>query len=296
MINLPEVQYRPINESRIDDMLRQNNLDWDVETQPLFLAQGQQTPFFGVVCQDNQEVFQTVSKQYEPIQNRDLVELGLQIADLTNSEIEVSRSLKGGAVTYLVIKGRRFEMEAAKVGDVVAEQIMLVNSHNGSKSFGVGFGHVVLSCTNGMTRFDRKGFVAIRHTASAKDKLKSTIKGLRRITQESGKMIEAYKRLAEVNVGPKEMKKTIQLVLDVDPEAPAAELSTRKQNQVKSLWASLTSEMSYKGQTAWGLMNGVTHYTTQIAAADKKGSKLVSKMFGATAKKEMSVWNMLNSI
>ena len=283
---------RPINESKLNDLLTMNRLNWEVGLEPMYIGDVK-TRFMGVVRKDNNHCFQAVSKSYEPMQNRELMELALTISDITGAEIEVSKSLCNGSVAYISLKGKEYQIEGKKVGDVVGEKFILVNSHDGSKAFGVGFGHTILSCTNGMTRFDRKGFISIRHTSNMKSKLKDCMKGMQRIANESQSMIETYHRLIEQPITQDHVKHVLELVADVDSSMSKDQLSTRKKNIVESVWSSLNSEMSYKGQNAWGLLNGVTHYTTKIANNDKK---LRSKMFGASAKKDLSVWEFLTTL
>jgi len=288
----PQLQdFRPVEHDRVQEMLEKYNWNWEVETKPLFLGNQIATPFLGVVRTENNHCFQTVSKYYEPMQNSELMEIALNVSELTGGEIEVTKSICDGAVTYVSITGRTLKVEGSNVGDVVGEKITLVNSHDGSKSFGIGFGHVILSCTNGMTRFDRKGFVSIRHTSNMRRKLNDAIGGLKKVVNESTSMIEGYKRLMDKPVRTAEIQKVINIVAEIDVNTPADQLSTRKRNIVQSVWDSLTGEMSYKGQTAWGLLNGVTHYTSKIAG--KSDSALRSKMFGTAAKKDLSVWDYL---
>lgn len=287
--------FRPVNNEAINELLLRSNMNWEVQTEPLFLqGSDKQIPFLGVVRQSDKHVFQTVSKQYEPIQNREVAELAMLIADATSSEIEVAKTLDNGAIQYFTIEGRKFNLEANKVGDVISEKITIVNSHNGAKALGISFGHVVLSCTNGMTRFDRKGYISIRHTGSMKSKLKDAIKGLRRVTDESKRMIESYHRLTEKQVTPDHIKKVMEIVTKVEMDTPAEKLSSRASNIINAAYSSLTSEMSYKGQTAWGLLNGATHYTTKLAG--ESDAKLKSKMFGRNARADKSVWDYLQSI
>lgn len=291
---LPDL--RPINENALQELLDRSKMNWDVACEPLEIQGGGMTPFLGVVRQDNRTCFQAVSKTYNPIQNRDVAELALLIADATESKIEVAKTLDNGGIQYFTIKGREFQFnpDTAKRGDFISEKITIVNSHNGTKALGISFGHVVLSCTNGMTRFDRKGYISIRHTANMERKLKEAIGGLKRILGESSRMIETYKNLSQKTVGEKEVKHVLELMTKVNMDENADALSTRATNIIRSAYNSVQSEMSYKGVTAWGLLNGATHYSTKIAS--ESDSKLKSKMFGTMARRDKSVWDFLTSL
>lgn len=284
---------RPIDNAALDHLLEQNALNWDVEKQPLFLPNGTQTDFFGVVRTDNSHTFQTCTKQYHPLQNRELMQTALIISDVLEQPISKVKQMENGAIVYITFEGRRHEIAGLKVGDTVQEKLSLVNSHDGSKAFGLSFGHVVLSCLNGQTRFDRKGFYSIRHTASLSDKLQAFSRALPRVLSESDRMIESYHRMLDRPIGDKEQQTVIRIMTDVKPTTVWDELSTKKQNILKELDGSLKSEMSYKGRTAWGLLNGVTHYTTKKAETPQG---LKSKLFGKTGMKELKVFEYLSSL
>ena len=101
---------------------------------------------------------------------------------------------------------------------------------------------MVLSCLNGQTRFDRKGFYSIRHTASLSDKLKAFSKALPRVLSESGRMVESYRHMLDRPIGEKEQQTVIRIMTDVKPTTVWDELSTKKQNILKELDGSLKSE------------------------------------------------------
>jgi hypothetical protein len=59
-------------------------------------------------------------------------------------------------------------------------------------------------------------------------------------------------------------------------------LPTQKLNKRDDILASVRTEMAELGNNAWGLFNGVTHYTTHVMSS--RGSDEMSTMFGAKAK------------
>lgn len=296
--DIAQVQERPIDPAILDDILTRYNLNWEVNMEPTFLNCGRPTGKMAAVRSDNRTVFDSFSKQYKPIQNRDIMTTALQIQDLTGCEIEKVQSMKEGAIQCITLKGRDFEIEYPQRGDIISEKMLIANSHDGSRSCTVSFGHIVLSCTNGMTRFDKKGSVTIIHTASGLKRLRAALKGMNKVVGTSEQMIESYHKMLNVNVGKEHIERVFEMVLDVNLNANQAEYSTKKQNQVKTLWQSISSEMSYKGQNAFGLLQGVTHYTSKQVDNDTSDTdtKLRSKFFGTNAKRDLSVWEMLSSL
>ena len=284
---------RPVDQNQLNSLLEQNSLNWEVQKQRLYLPDHTQTDFFGLVRIDTMHTFQACTNQYTPLQNRELMETALIFSDMIERPISKVKTLDKGAISYITFKGRRHEIAGLEVGDTVQETLNLINSHDGSKAFGLSFGHTVLSCLNGQTRFDRKGFYSVRHTISMKERLKAFSKGLPRIIDESDRMIESYKNMIDVPVTRQQKMQVFKIMTGVNADTDWEGLSTKKQNILKDLDKSLNEEMSYKGQTRWGLLNGVTHFTSK-RAGDDRGLK--SKLFGKTAKKELTVFNYLSSL
>lgn len=294
---IKNVTERPVNPFEVERILNEANMNWEVQMEPLKLPDDTPTGIFGAVRQDTRHTFAAFTKQYHPIQNAELVEMALQISDLTGASVENIRSVDNGGITWITLTGREFPIQYREVGDVIAEKLIISNSHNGKESCRVAFGHLVLSCTNGMTRFDKKASVTVRHTKSSLGRLKNALKGLQKVAQTSEKMFLDYRRMLDVPVGEQHIKQVIELVTGVNPDAPEDQIHTRSANLVKSLWDSISTEMSYKGQNAYGLFNGVTHFTSRRAEnGDNPEKGLKSKFFGLDAKKDQTVWEMLSRI
>lgn len=255
-----------------------------------------QADFMGIARTDSYHEFMTTRDgRYEPFQNEQVLELAMMVGEMAGREVKKIQSVgKNGELMYVSLEGRKFEIGGnAKVGDIVEERFNISNSHDGSRSLSLSFGHVVLSCTNGMTRFDKKASISIRHTANMKKKLEQMLSGWSSVALESQKMVEGYEKMMDKKVGEKEMKHIFKLVAGVDPQEDIRNLSTRKTNIITDLRNSVVTEMSYKGQTAWGLFNGVTHFTTKKSSTV---SGLKSKIFGGSQQKDFTVWNYLMSL
>lgn len=285
---------REIPKFRVAETLDKYGLHWQVDKKPWSLDGQQMTDFFAIKRRDTGEVLQSVKKGYVPFQNDLLMELAMSVADLCQTDISSAKSLKGGGLVYITIDGRKFELNGRKVGDVIKEQIVISNSHNGEIALRVAFGHVTLSCLNGMTRFDAKGSFAIRHTASMKDRLKTAIRKMPNILGESQRQVDAYHKLAEKPINGNHVSKVLQIITDQNPDAPEDKISPVGKNILAAAKDSFITEISSKGDTGWGLFSGVTHYTTKVAGASD--SKLASKMFGHVAKREMKALDYLMSI
>lgn len=287
-----------IDQNKVNEILDKFGLNWTVSKDPLISETYKtRTPFFGLVRDDTKEYYQSVSKEYTPLQNHELVGLGLKIAEETGGEIGTIRTVKKSGLIYLPIHSQNLDIEyknkeGRKVGDKVGENIILYNSHNGSRSFGMTYSHVVLSCTNGMTRSDKIGTFTIRHTSNMMAKFKQAMNYHGSILKHSNQMFDSYKTLIDKPIDSDQVLELFDIMLDpFEKEKHLTEYSTQTQNNIKNLTHSITKEVIKKGENAFGLLNGITHWTT--GEADNSQSRLGSKLLGNLALKELKAYNFL---
>jgi len=63
------------------------------------------------------------------------------------------------------------------------------------------------------------------------------------------------------------------------------------------LLASIQRETSYKGMTLWGLMSGVTHYTSHVQSApNRENGRIESKLTGQAQNMDAVAFNYLETI
>jgi hypothetical protein len=102
--------------------------------------------------------------------------------------------------------------------------------------------------------------------------------------------------MATIKAEKSDVKRVVAAMTSVDlslsPKAAEEKYSTRLMNQTQDLVTSITKEMSYKGDTLWGLFSGVTHYTTHKAG--REGTREVSKLMGTLQRKDQQILEMFN--
>ena len=77
----------PSNAYAVDTMLDKFNLNWSVSKQRLLLQNGTETPYYGIVRDDNSTVFTTCKEAYTPFQNAQLAEMLIRISEKTGYSI-----------------------------------------------------------------------------------------------------------------------------------------------------------------------------------------------------------------
>jgi len=100
---------------------------------------------------------------------------------------------------------------------------------------------------------------------------------------------------------PEIVRSVVQSLTDVDitktPSSIKADHSARKFNIASDLLDSIRRETAYKGGSLWGLMSGVTHYTTHKASApNRENGRIEAKMTGNAGSMDAQAFDILAKI
>jgi len=301
---LIDTNLESVNLSKAEQLLHKFNLNWDVKKYPLNFESPSNvdpnrtittaTDFFGVVRTDNNDCFGAFTNQYETFQNSELAELVLEIADVIGQPISNGQEFKGGRKVMLQVN-----LQDKKVGDdIITRKATAINSHDGSCSLRWGTTGTTISCANQFSALSKELQNSVRHTANMRDAVQRSLRIIENMEQADKSLFEIFSKMANEKVTQNQVNKTINLVTGVDVtmgESRAKEnYSTRKLNQTQDLVQSVVNEMSYKGQTLWGLFSGVTHYTTHKGGSDR--TRQESKYVGGLQRLDQKVFNSLSTL
>lgn len=255
------------------DLLESTGLNWSVNKEPLFAADGKATESFGIFRNDNKKWLGTVKKRYEPFQNSELAEMVVDAAASLNLGISRGGMLSGGQKVYI-----QLELPQEHIGNSdVKRWLSALNSHDGSTSIGFGSSNTTIVCQN--TFFMAYGEIEkIRHTASAKERVQVMIKNMQRALGMDVKLMESFKRMAELPLNEGLVASLTASLFKVDVNTPQSEVSARRTNQITGFVKSVEKSIEEQGSTVWALFNGITRYTNHVAAPkdpEKKNDFLI---------------------
>ena len=290
-----------VNPSQAQQLLHKFNLDWNVEKFPLQfetpssfsddsrLNQKHDSGFYGVVRTDNNDCFGAFTDQYETFQNSELAELVLEIADAIGQPISNGAEFKGGRKVMLQV-----DLNPVKIGDdTITRKATAINSHDGSTSLRWGTTGTTISCANQFSAISKELENSVRHTRNMRDAISRSLRIIEDMEKADKSLFEIFSSMTDYKVTQKQVNETINLITGVDVnmgETKAREqYSTRKLNQTSDLVQSIVKEMSYKGDTLWGLFSGVTHYTTHKGGSDRTREE--SKYVGGLQRLDQKVFN-----
>jgi len=254
------------------DLLTQTGLNWSVSKEELVTKSGKATESYGIIRNDTGKWLATVGNQYNPFQNSELAETIIQATDGLGLVTTRGGSLCGDKKVYL-----QAELPDEYIGNSAVQRwITALNSHDESTATGFGSSSTVVICQNTFYKAFA-GLEKFRHTLSARDRIKETIKDLRIAMQLDEKLMINFKTMADVNLKEEIFASVIEKCFKTTLTEKVSELSTRKLNILKKVNEAIDKEIQLEGNTLWGLFNGITRYTNHMATEpDNKDSYLMA--------------------
>ena len=249
-----------LRNEKVFDTLYETETCWTVTKEPLSTDDGKQTGSYGLFRSDNKAWLSTVGERYVPMQNEELADIMVRI------QMRFGGDIKGNAMGRT--KGQKvyyqLSLEDYNInGDTLKRHITCLNSHDGSSSIGFGSTNTVISCSNTFHKA-MKDLSKFRHTMSASERLKFAVNEFEKALILDDNLMLTYKAMARVPADQTIIANVMQKVMKINPNDKVAETSTRKKNQLDGFTYALSKEFENKGNTLWGLFNGVTYYTNHI--------------------------------
>jgi len=229
---------------------------------------------------DNLEPLSVVSKRYQTVQPKEVLEFYRDLVAAGGFELETAGVLKGGRKLWALAKTGQETI--LKGGDKVKGYLLLATSCDGTLATTAKFTSIRVVCSNTlqMAVADSRGSVKVPH---------STKFDPVQVKQELGLGLSAWERfnasikqLADRKVNRFEVMNYLVEVLG-DPELPLNEQPNQKAIQnVYSLYsgAGKGSDLASANGTAWGLLNGITEHVDHYRRALSTDHRLDSAWFG----------------
>ena len=288
-------------ETKIQEILKKTGLDFIIEKIPLFgTFNGQfiRTNEYGLLNTKTQEVLSPVKSGYHPSQNHDIVRKVLKGTEqFDNLEITQGGALNGGrkVVLQLQVTG------SVLIGnDIVKRYITILDSNDKSSSLSIGIGDETMSCTNQFFHFYKSKKHAsnrfrFRHSKSIDEKMEDML--IEFALSESMRMMDLYKEFQSTPCSRNLAHEMVNHLIGIDRTSPKEELegiSTVKLNKMDAIYDNIFGEMDghnsrlyddskyeAKGENMWGLLSGVTRFTThKLSVPRRENGRMESQMTG----------------
>jgi len=277
------------NSDAIAELLDRYGLRWKVSKQPLCLANGKETGFYGIIREDKQTCLTTCKEGFEPFQNSELAELLIRISEKTGYEIHNGGALDGGGKVYLQLNTHNEIENLGANKTTVKGYVTGINGHDGSTALKWGAVNFTVCCHNTFAMAQKALQQSARHTASIRDKVEQSIKQINGIAKQEKSIFETFIKLADVPVKAENIATIVNNITQVDITLKRDQMlnkySSYSINRSEELLQSISREMKQKGQTLWGLFSGITHYTSHVMPAPKRDNGRVESKYTGTGLK-----------
>lgn len=288
------------NMDKVAEMLDKYKLRWDVAKEKLLLPDGTDSELYGVVRQDIRKTFASCKEGYEPFQNSELAELLLKICDEKGYTIHSGGMFNGGGKVFLQINTEQIIKDLGENHTTVNGYITGINSHDMTTNLKWGLSNTTICCMNTFARVSQELKNSTRHTVTMRAKIDASLRKIELVQQEQKSMFETFIKLAEIPATQSHIAKIVNAITEVDINKSVADNKKDHSgyaiNRTTELLTSISKEMSYKGQTMWGLLSGVTHYTTHVMPAPKReNGRLESKYTGGGLSIDNEAYNLIKS-
>lgn len=248
----------------IEEALKIAGLDWNVQLQDVWTAEGAAVPAKAVVREDSGDVLGAVGLQYTPLQNVAALKWFDRWIETGKVELETAGSLFGGRRVWALAKMKSDPIDVGG-GDIVEKYILLGHSHDGSLAVRAGLTPIRVVCNNTLSwavnDADASNLFRLQHRKNVVQKLEDVADKLDALDARLNDAGADFRRLAEAPVsGSKAVEAFVGAVYRQDGEQLK---KGRRLGKITELFESgRGQDLKTSNGTHWGLYNALTEYVT----------------------------------
>lgn len=244
----------------VEEAMTAAQLDWVVDTLPLFTEAGKRVPAYATFRSDNNATLGVVGERYRPLQNVEAFRFFQPFLDANEATFETAGALGNGEKVWVLAKLTNNPDMVIKKDDIVSKYILLSNSHDGTTAIRTGFTPIRVVCQNTLSiahNNSQSKLLKVKHTHSASATLQTIRETMNAIDSSFEATAEQYRYLADKQVGKKELEQYVKVVFNKAEE----DESKRLLEKVVPLFEA-GKGADIAGTTWWGAYNAITEFTS----------------------------------
>lgn len=282
--------------------MKANAFNWDIKETGILDINGNPIKGYKQITRDDDGSSIAVMKNsFHPMTTQQFSDTANEVAEKVGGKIKsfndwdtTDRSKNLGQARPVITCQIEISEPLEIAGSRVEGYLTLGVGFDGSRSFFIGHTGQYLRCSNqfGMIVEDFTSRLTKNNMVRVEDIIKRI--GLYHDFEKT--LYENFQKLQGVKVSEEMVQECVARLVKMTAEermfteAEREEhFSTQRLNKIDSILSSVRNEMDDIGHDAWGLFNGVTHYTTHVMKA--AGSGDYSMMFGAKREANMTAYN-----
>ena len=257
-----------LNPPTIEEGLEAAGLNWTVGLKPLYTAEGVDVSANATVRESDGSILGVVGQSYEPLQNMEAFKFFQPFLDNGLAELQTAGSLREGRRVWVLAKIKADPM-VIKGRDTVEKFILLSNSHDGTQAVRVGFVPIRVVCANTLAaahKDEASKLIRVRHSAQ----VVANVEALGAIMNVANQTFEAnaeqYRMLASKQINAADLKKYIQVVMNIDPDSERE--SSVMAKIIPMFEKGRGNDMSEIAGTYWAAYNGITEFLQYVKGKD----------------------------
>jgi phage/plasmid-like protein (TIGR03299 family) len=283
----------------METWLENAKLNWTIERQPLFLADGRKVPNRSAFVRSSDARIMTVANpDWKPVQNAELLGFMDRYCRAGGAKMEVAGGLRDGQVVWALAKiNYSFEV---RPGDKVLAYLLLTGSHVAGRATSIKKTSVRVVCRNTMNLSEsgnrsmelynqnhRNPFdvdrakeaveAAIEEFAAAERRAK-TLDKLKLTAEDAVRKVIVPVFLPEVQTDDELIREIMRA--DVMPK------------KVTAILHSIEQAPGAIPDTGWGVLNGITHYCDHVAGRNA-GTRMWNSWMGENATRKQEAEKIL---
>ena len=234
-------------------------LAWDIIEKPIYANNNPLAGYKAIFRNDNGQLLNVAKKTYTPTSNARFVEVVERLHEITGFPIRCYDEFEGGKKVLAFLEC----MEPIKVQGYDFQDFMLIgNSHDSSTGFFIGNSSKMIRCANRFSKIFRQ--LQVRHTKNHDAEIEQLLRYVETYMNQRKGLFQKMERFADVKIDQSLKDALAERLVRMTEEEKAgkAEISTRKQNLLYDIERSIDIECKALGDNLFGLLNGITHYTT----------------------------------
>lgn len=238
-------------------------LNWEVEERPIYANGTKIEGYKGLFKGDTEQLLSIQKTSYTPTTNSRFVDVAERLNEITGFPIKNYFEVDGGKKTLAFLECTE-PIQVA--GYEFKDYLMLGNSFDGSTSFFIGNSSIMVRCKNRFSKNFRQ--LQVMHTKYNDSRIDSLCRMFESFMVQRNHLFQKMATLEQVKVDEHIKKALVERLVKMNSEERlGTEISTRKSNIIAQINASIETECKAIGNNAFGLFNGITHYTTHVKSS-----------------------------
>lgn len=249
----------------------QKNFTWNVKEIPSVIrlkGKYQENGTKTLVRSDNDVMLSVVGKDYGTAQPKWFADQVASLGAIIQTPLTGFQEFDEGRKIAAYLKTDRKKI----CGFPMQEFLVICTGYDNQATF-LGTSSKLLRCDNEFGSILKQA--KVRHTKNHRANVESLFRDYKEYALLRDQFYESFEGFRKIKIKKDIPEKLVNHLLDIDPEQ---KISTRKRNIKELVLESVHTEIEDLGWNAFGLFNGVTHYTTHVLNPRKEN--ILGNFFG----------------